>query len=338
MKNSGGAGEQRRAVLFLAPMADPAESRIPAPAQVLGPALAQQGLEYRLSSFAASPGRRITEMVTALVDRSATPEVAVLSIFGGRSLVQELAVLAAARKRAIPVIGVVHGGGLADRSHTERRRTRTVLEGCARVVAPSGWLARELRHLCSRIEVIPNPIDLTAIEHRQRTRFGSRALWMRSLHRVYRPDLAIDTLNVLAQPPAPGDSVASSMRLTLAGPDKGEAPACRAQVRDLGLRHRVFLPGMLGSAEKYQAMATHDLFLNTNDIDNAPVSLVEAAAAGLPAVATRVGGIAELSETLGSVVTVEPGSAAELARAVSELAADPDRFAELSQRLSLIHI
>ena len=41
-------------------------------------------------------------------------------------------------------------------------------------------------------------------------------------------------------------------------------------------------------------MTEHDIFLNTNVVDNTPVSVLEAAASGLVPVATAVGGVPKL--------------------------------------------
>ncbi len=53
-------------------------------------------------------------------------------------------------------------------------------------------------------------------------------------------------------------------------------------------------PGYIGADDKAAAFADHDIFLNTNVVDNMPVSVLEASASGLVPVATAVGGIPNL--------------------------------------------
>ncbi len=76
--------------------------------------------------------------------------------------------------------------------------------------------------------------------------------------------------------------------------------------------------------------AAHDIFLNTNRIDNMPVSVVEAAAFGLPVVSTNVGGIPYLLEEGKTGLLVPTDDPGAVAAAVSRLLADPG----LARRLS----
>jgi glycosyltransferase involved in cell wall biosynthesis len=62
------------------------------------------------------------------------------------------------------------------------------------------------------------------------------------------------------------------------------------------------------------------------------ISLVEAAACGLPAVASRAGGIVDVVEDGRSGWLVAPGDAAALAAALAELARDEVLRAEMGRR------
>ena len=68
--------------------------------------------------------------------------------------------------------------------------------------------------------------------------------------------------------------------------------------------------------------AAADIALLTSDNEGTPVSLIEAAAAGTPAVATEVGGVREVV-TPDSGLVVAPNDADGLAQAIAALAGDP---------------
>jgi glycosyltransferase involved in cell wall biosynthesis len=68
-----------------------------------------------------------------------------------------------------------------------------------------------------------------------------------------------------------------------------------------------------------------DLFVLPSRGDNLPVSILEAMAAALPVVATRVGGIPELVADGSTGVVVEPGDITAMAAAIAGLAADEER-------------
>jgi len=66
--------------------------------------------------------------------------------------------------------------------------------------------------------------------------------------------------------------------------------------------------------------------------ENAPLSILEAFALGKPVVASRIGGIPELVQDGETGLLVEPGDVEGLRRAVSGLASDPARAAEMGRR------
>ena len=66
-----------------------------------------------------------------------------------------------------------------------------------------------------------------------------------------------------------------------------------------------------------------DVMVLTSDNEGTPVSLIEAQAAGLPVVSTRVGGAATVVEHGRNGFCFAPGAEAEMARAIRRLADDP---------------
>jgi glycosyltransferase involved in cell wall biosynthesis len=90
-------------------------------------------------------------------------------------------------------------------------------------------------------------------------------------------------------------------------------PGIAADVRFLGYRR-----------ELRPVFDAADVAVLSSDNEGTPVSLIEAAAAGLPAVATDVGGVGEVVSAETGVL-VPRGDAAALAGAMVEMAADPQR-------------
>jgi glycosyltransferase involved in cell wall biosynthesis len=111
------------------------------------------------------------------------------------------------------------------------------------------------------------------------------------------------------------------LRLAIVG-DGGERPALERRAGELGIGGDVRLLGY--RRELHPFFAAADLAVLSSDNEGTPVSLIEAAAAGLPAVATNVGGVAEvvIPET-GTVVPA--GDPDALATAIGKMAADPER-------------
>jgi glycosyltransferase involved in cell wall biosynthesis len=76
--------------------------------------------------------------------------------------------------------------------------------------------------------------------------------------------------------------------------------------------------------------AASDIALLTSDNEGTPVSLIEAAAAGTPAVATAVGGVPDVV-TAETGLLLSQGDLRGLGRAIADLAADPARRAEMGR-------
>ncbi len=75
-----------------------------------------------------------------------------------------------------------------------------------------------------------------------------------------------------------------------------------------------------------------DVFVNASSIDNQPVSLLEAFAAGLPVVSTTPGGIVDMVRDGETGLAVPVADPAAMARAVEALLDDPDRARGLARR------
>lgn len=94
------------------------------------------------------------------------------------------------------------------------------------------------------------------------------------------------------------------------------------------LSRRVALRGHVPAREALRELR---ILVISSVMENAPMSMLEAMAAGVPVVATRVGGIPELAPA-GTALLVPPQDAAALAAAVRRLLEDPPLAAQQAAR------
>lgn len=103
------------------------------------------------------------------------------------------------------------------------------------------------------------------------------------------------------------------------GPQRAELESL---ARSLGLSDRVTFTGFRRDVDRI--LAASDIFCMPSLSEGLPFALLEAASARLPIVASEVGGMAELLAGTGAARLVPPGDPDALARALGELAADPE--------------
>ena len=280
--------------------------------EVLAGLLAREGWDVRTASNRINRWIRLADVATSPWRWRGKVDVLVLMVFSGPAFRLVEAASSSAFRLGMPMILWLHGGNLADFAGRHPERVRRVLARGRVSVAPSKFLAEPFG-----ARVIPNVVDLDQYPYQHRPRVAPRLLWMRTFHELYRPDLALRVLERL-----PGAT------LTMAGQDKGLLAETRRRAEEMGLDVR--FPGFLDAEGKRREFAGHDIFLNTNRVDNAPVSVLEAAAFGLPVVSTDVGGIPCLLRDGEEALLVPEGDAEAMAGAVRRLLDEPGLAGRLS--------
>jgi glycosyltransferase involved in cell wall biosynthesis len=108
--------------------------------------------------------------------------------------------------------------------------------------------------------------------------------------------------------------------------------ACRAEARRRGVAGAVHFLGGLTVAQVQRELSQAACFALPSFQENAPLSLAEAMAAGVPAVAARVGGVPEMVAPDETGLLVDSRDASGMACALEALLKDPERAAALGRR------
>jgi glycosyltransferase involved in cell wall biosynthesis len=101
------------------------------------------------------------------------------------------------------------------------------------------------------------------------------------------------------------------------------------QIARMGLEEHVKLTGFLERSDVLAILGASDIFVMTSTYEGTPITLLEAAALGLPIVSTRAGGIPELVNDREHALLVEPGDVQGLAQALAKLSQDRGYALEL---------
>jgi glycosyltransferase involved in cell wall biosynthesis len=202
-----------------------------------------------------------------------------------------------------------------------RLQQRIIARGVGRYFVVSEHTGDQFRERVgwprARIEVIPNAVDVEALR-RERNPNLRRALQ----DGVERPLILVvarldpqkghpDLLAAAAEVP--------DVQFLLAG-DGPDRLALERMAIELGVEDRVRFLGH--RADVADLMAASDVFVLPSLYEGLPISVLEAMAAGLPVIATRVGGTDEAVVHGDSGLLVDPRAPSELAAAIRRVLDD----------------
>lgn len=295
----------------------------PSQDETLASLFASAGAVVLTASKVRNPLVRTAHQAVSVLRWPRDLDVVMISVFSGRSFVYAdlTSALCSLTKRR--TVMVLHGGRLPEFASRHSRWVHRVLRRADLLVSPSAFQARAFRTHGLAVTCVPNVVPLNSgYAHRAQAR--PRLLWMRTFHDDYDPCLAVEVLDLVRR--SHGD-----VRLTMAGADHGLLAEVEATIDRLGLADAVDIVGFLDQHGKQLAFEEHDIFLNTNRVDNTPVSVLEAAGAGLVPVSTAAGGIPDLLTDGVDSLVVPVGDASALATAVGSLLDDSDLFAALGR-------
>ena len=131
--------------------------------------------------------------------------------------------------------------------------------------------------------------------------------------------VAIKRVDLLLRAVARARQLGAPVRLAVVG-DGALRPRLERLAADFGVREHVWFAGY--RAEMVAVTAAAQIAVLTSDNEGTPVSLIEAAAAGKPAVATTVGGVPDVV-TPETGLLVPRGDAEQFANGIVALTGDP---------------
>lgn len=291
--------------------------------------LGQRGWSTILTSRKTNRVLRIADMLRTIVARRGEIDAAVVDLYSGPAFVWAEAACELLLRLGKPFVLTLHGGNLpAFAQHSPTRVCRLMSKACA-ITAPSGYLAHQMRIYRPDLEVIPNPLDVGQYPYSRRSKIQPRLVWLRAFHKIYNAPMAVSVAALLM-----GEFPETS--LTMVGPDKdGSLAQAENCARQLGVISRIRFSGPVPKTEVPATLAQGDVFLNTTNVDNTPVSVLEAMACGLCVVSTNVGGIPYLLRNQWDALLTPAGDARAMAAAVRQLLTDSslaERVSETARR------
>ena len=130
-----------------------------------------------------------------------------------------------------------------------------------------------LHSLCDDIQIIPNGLNIKDYHAHLRRQAAPRLIWLRSIHKIYNPIMAVKTVALLK------DDL-PDITLLMIGPDRndGSLAELQAAIQQFAVADHIKLIGGVAKSDVPEWLNKGDIFLNTTNADNTPVSVLEAMA------------------------------------------------------------
>lgn len=246
--------------------------------------LKQEGYRVRTASNKDNKAIRLADMLYLIWRHRHRTDMVLIDTYGAQNFYYAYSIGKLCQLLRLSYIPILHGGNLPARLKDSPRMSASLFGKSRLNVAPSRFLYNIFReHHFENTLVIPNSITLSQYPYTERTHFGPRLLWVRRFQERYNPMLALQVFGELRKR-------YSEATFCMVGPEKdGSLAQCRAYAREHGLP--VSFTGKLSKQQWAALSVDYDFFINSTNIDNTPISVIEAMALGLPVVSTDVGGM-----------------------------------------------
>ncbi len=291
----------------------------------LAPRLA---LHYPLKAYSSKKNKllRLLDMIWAILFHAKSTRFVLIDAYSSpKAFIYAWITSQVCRFLNLSYIPILHGGDFPNRLQSWPRLCRMIFQYSHINIAPSGYLKAAFEKHGYLTTLIPNAIELENYPFRMRKNIKPKLLWVRAFDsETYNPQMAIRVLHQVLK-------IHPESELCMVGPDKdGSLAECKALSLKLGLPERVHFTGRLPKAKWIALAADYDIFLNTTNFDNTPVSVIEAMALGLPVVSTDVGGVSYLLKDGQTGLLVQKGDAEAMVQHLQRLLSDPSLVAQLS--------
>ena len=284
---------------------------------VLGPFLAAAGYNLSFASSKKSKFFRFFDMVKTVFNNRKKVDYVLIDTYSTLNFYFALLVSQLCRVLNLKYIPILHGGDLPKRLKRNPKYCGLIFNNSYKNVSPSSYIKSEFeKYGFYNLVCIPNAIEIHKYPFYVRDFKSIRMLWVRSFSKIYNPLLAVRVLKSL-------QDEGFSASLCMVGPDKDGSLQKTKDFAD-SINVKVEFTGKLSKKEWIELSSDCNIFLNTTNYDNMPVSVIEAMALGLAVISTNVGGMPYLINNNEDGKLVNPNDVTEFVDVIKEIILSPD--------------
>ena len=282
----------------------------------LGPLLEKEGYAIAYASSKAIKLFRMIDMMLAVLKNRKKADYVLIDTYSTLNFYYAFFVSQLCGILKLRYIPILHGGNLPHRLKQNPKLSNKIFNNAYKTISPSKYIKSEFNTFgYSNVICIPNSIEINKYPIETKNFESIRLLWVRSFSKIYNPVLAIQILKSLIDE-------GFNATLCMIGPDKdGSLQQCKKYATEMKVD--VYFPGKLSKAEWTKLSSDYNIFINTTNYDNMPVSVIEAMALGFPIISTNVGGIPFLINDNKDGVLVNPDDANGFVKQIKNIISNP---------------
>ncbi|MBC3846935.1 glycosyltransferase family 4 protein [Winogradskyella echinorum] len=275
----------------------------------------KKNYKVKIASTKSNKIWRLLDMMKLVVANKSNTDYVLIDTYSTSNFYFALIISQLCRLFKLNYINILHGGNLEKRLKKNPKLSGLIFKNAYKLVAPSNFLKSTYEtYGYNEVLHIPNSIEIEDYKFKEREISDIKLFWVRSFSSLYNPEQAILVLEKLLQ-------LNYNASLTMVGPDvDGSLLKVKELAKDKKLN--VNFTGKLSILEWIELSEDFNVFINTTNFDNTPVSVIEAMALGLPVVSTNVGGMPFLITHNTDGLLVPPKDVSSMVNAIIKLKLD----------------
>ena len=278
---------------------------------VLSSLLKNEGYSVKVSSDKTNKILRLLDMCFSVFRYKS--DYILIDTFSTVNFYYAFVISQLARLLNVKYIPILHGGNLPYRLKKNKKLSNLIFNNSYKNIAPSNYLKTAFEAEGYSTEFIPNILEIENYKFKKRKKLAPKLFWVRAFKEIYNPSMAIAVLFELKK-------THPNATLCMVGPfvDNSYNDTLKL-VSQLKLEDSVEFTNVLLKEDWHKKSEDFDIFINTTNFDNTPVSVMEAMALGLLIVTTNVGGIPFLIEDRVDGLLVTKSNSDEMKNAIISL-------------------
>ncbi|NNK88814.1 MAG: glycosyltransferase family 4 protein [Flavobacteriaceae bacterium] len=268
---------------------------------------------------------RLLDMMYIVFRNRSWADMVLIDTYSTLNFYYAFAVSQLCRILGIKYISFLKGGNLEHRLKNNKFLSKLMFKHAYLLIAPSYFLMDLFEEYgYNKLICIPNTIEIKDYDYKEADLDTIRLLWVRSLSKIYNPEMAVEVLDAIIK-------LGFKAELCMVGPDKDGSMGRVKNLAD-SKNVQVKFTGNLTREEWRSLSEKYNIFINTTDFDNTPVSVMEAMALGLPVVSTNVGGLPYLIQDHYDGMLVKKADVNGMVLAILNLYHNPEMARKISRQ------